>query len=218
MLIKIIHKLEEYLTWLFPVKCFGCAGPGEYYCQKCLSELSGPFTGRAEFISIIFFASDYADSGLKSAVKALKYRSGWKIAPIFGGFLASNLKSSMGQVLKEKPRVMPVPMAKSRLKERGFNHAELIARVVSAELSLTFDPGILVKLKNTLPQAECADRRERLENIIGSFGLNPGSDVRGKNILLIDDVSTTGATLNEAARVLREAGANKIFAAVVARG
>lgn len=218
MLTKIIHKLKECLAWLFPAKCFGCAKPEEYYCQKCLSGLPGPFTGRSEFVSIIFFASDYADPGLKTAIKTLKYRSGWKIAPILGGFLANNLKTRIKQILKEQPIVTPVPMAKNRLKERGFNHAELIAKVVSAELSLAFDPGILVKLKNTLPQAECADRRERLENTIGSFGINPGSDIHGKNILLIDDVSTTGATLNEAARVLRNAGAAKIYAAVVARG
>lgn len=124
----------------------------------------------------------------------------------------------MNKIIKELPLIIPIPMSKNRLRKRGFNHAEDIAQAVAKKCVLKFEPNFLCKIKNTYPQAECRSHRERLKNIRGSFAVSPNVDVRGKNILLIDDVSTSGATLDEAAQVLKKSGANKIYAAVVARG
>ena len=218
MLIKIIHKISYLTSWLFPKRCFGCCGPDELFCKKCLSALPPPSISRVGYISAVFSASEYDDPALKLAIRALKYRSGRKIADILAGFLANELHSNMSIVLKEKPLVLAIPMSRGRKRERGYNHAELLAEIVAQKLSLPFKPEVLKKIKDVFPQAECRSRRERLENIRDSIGVNPDFDFHGKNILLIDDVSTTGATLNEAARVLKKAGAAKIYAAVVARG
>ena len=205
-------------AWLFPARCFGCSKPDELFCRKCLSGLPAHSVSRAKFISAIFSASQYNNPALKSAIKSMKYRSGRKIAAVLGDFLAQALKANMTAVIKESPLVLAIPMSASRLRERGFNHSEFLSRTIAESLSLAFIPGALKKIRNTNPQAECRVRRERLENIRDSFGVNPNLDFRGKNILLVDDVSTTGATLNEAARALKEAGAARIYAAVVARG
>lgn len=173
---------------------------------------------RLKFISALFSASRYDNSGLRAAIKTLKYRSGRKIAHILGGFLADELKTKMSVMIKENPVIIAVPMSKNRLRKRGFNHAETLAEIVAAKCNLKINPDILRKIKNTYPQAECRSRGERLKNIRDSFAVNPNGDVRGKKILLIDDVATSGATLDEAARVLKKSGANKIYAAVVARG
>lgn len=218
MVIKIIHKINDLTSWLFPKRCFGCGRPDELFCSKCLSGLPASSINRVRFISAVFSASEYDNPALKSAIRAMKYRSGRKIAVILAGFLAGELNANMQIILKEKPQVLAIPMSDSRRRERGYNHAELLSRIIAEKLSLPYAPCALKKIRNTYPQAECQSRRERLENIRDSFGVNPDFDFQGKNILLVDDVSTTGATLNEAARVLENAGAAKIYAAVVARG
>ena len=218
MVRKIIHKINDLTTWLFPERCFGCKKPDELFCSKCLSDLPPSSVRRAGFISVIFSASEYDHPALKSAIRALKYRSGRKISDILGAFLARELNTDMNIILKEKPLVLAIPMSNNRKRERGYNHAELLAKVVAERLSLSFEPEALKKIKDVAPQAECRSRRERFRNIRDSIGVNMSFDFRGKNILLIDDVSTTGATLNEATRVLKKIGAAKIYAAVVARG
>lgn len=102
---------------------------------------------------------------------------------------------------------------------RGFNQAELLASALAYNLSLPLiRRGVLVRTRNDIPQAKTKSREERRENIKGAFEVASNNDLTGKNILLVDDVATTGATLFEAARVVKEAGAQKISAAVFAHG
>lgn len=218
MLKKIIHKINWAAAWLFPEKCFGCRKYQELLCRKCIAALPESSVSRLKFVSMLFSASQYGNPVLRTAIKTLKYRYGRKIAYILGDFVADGLKTKKNIILKEQPIVIPIPMSKNRLRKRGFNHAEDIAKTVAEKCALKFGPDLLCKVKNTYPQAERQSHRERLENIRDSFALNPNFDARGKNILLIDDVATSGATLDEAARVLKNAGADKIYAAVVAQG
>lgn len=218
MLTKIIHKIGYIADWLFPERCFGCRKPQELFCRECLSALPESSVSRLRFVSALFSASQYNNPGLSAAIKTLKYRSSKKIGGVLGNFLADRIRAEINAILKEPPTVVPIPMSKNRLRKRRFNHAEELAEIVAKKTSLEFEPTLLCKIKNTYPQAECKNRRERLENIRGSFAVNPNFDARGKNFLLVDDVATSGATLDEAARVLKKSGANKIYAAVVARG
>jgi ComF family protein len=110
-----------------------------------------------------------------------------------------------------------VPLHGTKLREREFNQAHLLAEAVAAEFGLRDLSGCLVRTAHTRPQSEL-DRSHRFENVRGTFSAKDPSLLRGKNILLVDDLFTTGATLNECARILKEAGAAKIHCLTFARG
>jgi ComF family protein len=111
--------------------------------------------------------------------------------------------------------LLPMPLSPRRLAARGFNQALLLARGLAPART---DPGLLLRLRETGPQA-ALDRKQRQANVRGAFGLEPlrHAQVRGKAVLLVDDVMTSGASLHAAAAVLRQAGAARVAAAVVAR-
>ena len=112
---------------------------------------------------------------------------------------------------------MPIPAHRARARERGYNQAELLARAFSEQISFPLDADILIKTKDT-PSQISLKGRERLWNVKDSFGVQNAAALEGRTILLVDDISTTGATLSEAARVLKQAGAKKVIGLVVARG
>ena len=106
-------------------------------------------------------------------------------------------------------------MHRSRKRVRGFNQSELIAARLSSLINLRAENHILRKNKKTAPQVGLSGEKRR-NNIIGSFSVSNPESVKNKNVILVDDVKTTGATLEEAARVLKNAGAGKIWAVTVA--
>jgi ComF family protein len=111
--------------------------------------------------------------------------------------------------------VVPVPLHATRLRERGFNQASLLAELLSAQTSIHSKP-LLDRIRYTTTQT-ALDRSERMENLHDAFRLRKNADVRGLRVLLIDDVLTTGSTLSECARVLKRAGALSVHAATAAR-
>jgi ComF family protein len=125
--------------------------------------------------------------------------------------------------------LIPIPLAPRRQRERGFNQAELICRKLinldkparnefrsGGEKKLKLEKDVLIKPKDTEHQARIENRSARLKNIVGSFSVKNPEKIKNRNIIIIDDVTTTGATLNEARRVLKQAGARKIIAFTVA--
>jgi ComF family protein len=122
--------------------------------------------------------------------------------------------------------LIPIPLSPERYRERGFNQAELICRELIKinhlrhGVDMQLQKNILIKPKETEHQARIKDRQERLKNISGSFAIksNPQNLALTKNgnIILIDDITTTGATLNEARKTLKQAGARKIIAFTIA--
>lgn len=113
--------------------------------------------------------------------------------------------------------LIPVPLDKKRLRWRGFNQAEELAKGISKFLNIEILNNILIKTKETLPQVELSDE-ERKENIKGAFACQNQEKIKGRKILLVDDIYTTGSTMEECARVLKKAGAKEIIGIVVARG
>jgi len=111
---------------------------------------------------------------------------------------------------------MPVPLSKKRLKWRGFNQAEIIANILADNFKLEIDAKNLKRIKNTKPQAKL-NERERRNNLADCFSWL-GDKLNGRNIILVDDVATTGSTLNECAKVLKQAGASEVWGLVVANG
>jgi len=112
--------------------------------------------------------------------------------------------------------VIPVPLSKKRLRWRGFNQAELIAQKVAEKYNLKLDNKNLIRIKHKKPQAKL-NEIHRLENIKGCFSWQ-GENLNKKNIILVDDVVTTGATLNECAKILKANGAGEVWGLVVAKG
>jgi ComF family protein len=112
--------------------------------------------------------------------------------------------------------VMPVPLHPQRLRQRGFNQALLLAHGMSIRFGITLDPNNLIRVRPTRPQVELSGQ-ERIKNVAGAFGIRSPEIILNKHVLLIDDVYTTGATMNECAGVLKKAGADQVTVCTLAR-
>ncbi len=119
-------------------------------------------------------------------------------------------------VIYKEFKVVPVPLHPTRLKERGFDQAYIVAREVARFLNIVLEEGVLIRIKKTSTQTEM-NQKERLDNVKNAFEVMMPEKVSGQNVLLVDDVFTTGATLNEATRVLKKAGALTIHVFTLAR-
>jgi competence protein ComFC len=113
--------------------------------------------------------------------------------------------------------LVPVPLHWQRRNERGFNQTEEIARCLAARLSLALRKDILIRSRRTRPQTGTATITQRKENVLGCFSAVKPAEVCRKNIILLDDVTTSGATLGDAARALKAAGARKIIGLTAAK-
>ncbi len=216
--------LNTILDIVFPVNCVSCGKNGENLCLACLK--SSPTADResAEWIFPLF---DYRHPPIKKSIWLLKYKGRKKLTEVFAevlyGYILQELADLKIMQNFDEALLIPVPIDKKRLRERGFNQAELICRElekIDSRVNFKIKNNILIKIKDTGHQARIENRSERLKNIVDSFGLKDEKqsieEIKGKNIILIDDVTTTGATLAEARKVLRQAGARKVIAFTIA--
>ena len=166
-------------------------------------------------ISAIYAATEYHDKTISELVIRLKFRGVAGISDILAGLLIRHLELARF-ARKDGQIIIPVPLHKKRLRERTYNQAELVAKKVAGHLGLPARADVLKRIKNTDPQTKIADRKARHENVKNAFACAKPEAVKGKTIILVDDVATTGATLNECARALRQSGARSVIAFVVA--
>jgi competence protein ComFC len=229
-----------------PVRCVECgllsSSGTAYLCRKCLNSIalkksfecigceirvslgSTCFRCRKDFhIDQLLAVSDYSDPTVRKAIKAFKYRFIDNMAEPLS-ILAKKYILWLGSekkmnIIADSPIVIPVPLHGRRLNWRGFNHTEILAEKISNHLQLNSDPGILKRNITAKPQAEISDKQERIRNLSsGAFSITTDAVIKDKTVILVDDVCTTGATLNECARVLKGAGVAKIIAFVIAKG
>jgi len=159
---------------------------------------------------------------MREAIHRFKYARKRVLAEPLGAMMSDFLRApecgDEGQTIRidEIDVVCPVPLHPARVRERGFNQAELLARAVCQTVGLTLDPSLLRRVRDTAPQVSL-DRRDRAQNVRGAFAAPDRGAVEGRRLLLIDDLTTTGATLEECGRVLRRAGAASIAALTLAR-
>lgn len=184
---------------------FGAGGGEDHACGNCLA--TRPFfdIARAPYIY---------EGLLMTAVHELKYARKSYLARSLGPLLASYAASWLGN--PDGLLVMPVPLHPRRLRERGFNQSLLLARHVASRLEADLDWLSLRRTRFTQPQTNLTGD-ERKKNVRRAFDVRDGAGVRGKTVLLIDDVATTGSTLNECARVLKKAGVKEVYCLVLAR-
>jgi ComF family protein len=145
---------------------------------------------------------------LTGVVRALKFRGGEFLGPPLGEALAARCAP------RDAELVTAVPLPWPRLLARGYNQAEVVARALAATLGL---PHRRLLRRRARRRQTGLGRQDRVRNVTGAFHARRGEPIRGARVLLVDDVMTTGATLEAAARALREAGASAVSAAVVAR-
>jgi ComF family protein len=158
------------------------------------------------------------EGGLRGLVHLLKYESILPVASVLGGMMADTIVELLPSCGESAPLVVPVPLHKSKRSDRGFNQAELIARAALKRLPkrLELATDVLVRQRATLSQVGLT-REQRIENLRDAFRVRDRHLLRGTTVILVDDVMTTGTTLSECARVLKQAGAERVFAATVAR-
>lgn len=210
---KIMEFLNKILLALFPQKCFGCKKENEILCLDCLQKINRPDSPRLNGIHI---SANYQDLVIKKALWAFKYQGVKQLAKP----LAEIVRERVWKKLETKDwLIVPIPISKKKLRKRGYNQAELIARhLFNLQTDAIWGGDILSKIKETVSQVEIKEKEKRLANIIGSFKVEKPELAKGKKIILIDDVSTTGATINEAKRILKLSGAKKVIGVVVAKG
>jgi len=208
MMLKQI--IEIVVDTIFPRNCLGCGKEGKYICEKCdlfLSETPSLFSQGSleELVSIWEY-----EGLIKEIILRIKY---------YGAFEAINeLVEKAFKIRKpyipENTVITFVPMFKKKEKRRGFNQAEIIAKKVG-EMTGSNVLSLLEKIKDTPSQTKL-DKEERLKNIRGLFKRKEGI-ICNSNVLLVDDVWTSGATMKECARVLKKSGVKRIFGFTLAR-
>lgn len=185
------------------------------FCGSCMRRLpEAKKTCHQDTPYILGAAGEYDNPAIASLIHALKYNKMERAAP-FLGILLVHYAETAG-LDTNNFCVVPVPLSKKRMRERGFNQAELIAAFFAAHFQIPLHAAALIKTTHTKPQMGLA-RVEREKNLIGCFEVLNDSEIKGKNIVLIDDVSTSGTTLAEASRALKRAGAKKIIGLVAAK-
>jgi competence protein ComFC len=226
---------DNFIDLLFPPRCVICKSKSSrIICEDCLGKvayLKAPVCGICGKPRDKYFSGDLCedcaregapfimarsvalyDGMIKEAIHKFKFDGKRTLAPYLGRFLVSYLQ--YGDIpIKEIDAVIPVPLSKQREKQRGYNQSKLLADGIARHFSIHIDSSSLKKIKDVTPQFELS-RKERLQNIKGAFRSSP---IAGKNILLIDDIYTTGATAREAASALRTAGAGNVYVLTLAR-
>jgi ComF family protein len=152
---------------------------------------------------------------VKQAIHVMKYEGGLHLAAEWLPWLLACLRVHCPGVNYDV--TVPVPMNVRRERERSYNQARLLAAGVAEALSLPLDAGALARLRETGTQTRLTIAERRV-NVFGAFGVPCRDRVRGRRVLLVDDVMTTGATVNECSKALRDAGAASVHVLTVARG
>lgn len=206
------------LSLLFPYQCIYCGDIAHYKeaaCDDCLEKLAQTQIGlRVHSLSCgtpCFAAAVCAleySGNVRRAVAQLKFYGRKDSAPHLAGLMVQAWRLHMDGTAIDG--VVPVPMHPKRLKKRGYNQAQLLAKETAAQLAVPCMPGALIKTRDNALQHEL-HAEERLANIRDVFAVAGGITYEGKHILLVDDVLTTGATVNECAHQLLEAGAERVY-------
>ena len=216
--------LEAALQLLFPLRCPECGrevGSKGAWCAGCVQELWSPRRLDMAERGMRHVERCQVLTGYQGAVRTLlhglKFQGRRANAAPLSWLLSLADEAELAELVSPDVLVIPVPVSADRLAERGFNQVELLFGDWSRQQGLEWDAGTLLRRRPTTPQWEL-DRTQRRENIKGAFVVNAPATVQDRHILLVDDIVTTGRTLEECAGVLRQAGAESVRALALANG
>lgn len=208
------------LDILFPTKCINCRTKNQILCDYCISFIKQAERETERNITAVF---DYRDPVIKKAIWELKYHNkrylGKKLGELLYEYLIEDISELKIEVPGRSIYVIPVPISNKKNKFRGYNQAYAIARGFCDSASKgTFElkNKIVFKKIDTIPQAKITNRKRRLENIKNVFGIKNEKIIKGRTIIIIDDVTTTGGTISEIMKILKSSGAKKVIGFAVA--
>lgn len=210
--------LNTILNYIFPEYCIICKKFGTDICDDCINSIS---ITKKETLNWIFPLFDYNDVKIKKIIKTLKYKKRKHIAEKLGFYLSDKIQEELYELEIfynfKNPIMIPIPLSNKRYKERGFNQSEILCKYIQERNpNIKIINNSLIKHKETKHQADIKNKKDRLINLVDSFMVKNHNLIKDQNIILIDDISTTGATLIEAKKTLIKAGAKKVYAFVVA--
>jgi len=233
VIISSLNRVASQLVELvFPSSCVSCGREGALLCHICVAESSlvsdsacricaEPMAAsgtcskcRVERKSIDRLYGMYLyDSPVGEAIRSFKFDDIRALGPVLSELL------EIERLKRAKPDlVVPVPLSRQRVKERGFNQSEIFSRHIAGQLDVEHKPNSLSRTEQKIPQSQQQSARARVESVSGSFSVNERyiCEIENRRILLVDDVHTTGSTINECARVLKSAGASWVGAMTLA--
>jgi competence protein ComFC len=229
------------LDVLFPSRCISCKADGGSLCANCVEAFptaefqcigcgernkNGATCATCKRAGIVLtrvvWLTSYHHAIVKKSITEFKYFSRKELAAPLGILTAGRLAEVFATLpawRKARAHLLAVPLHPRKERERGYNQSYLLAIQIALQLQIPLlPPSLLTRVKYTKPQAKTESRAVRLENVAGAFSAKAADAIVGKTIILVDDITTTGTTLNEAAKALRAAGAKEVWAVVVARG
>jgi len=221
--------LNSLLNFIFYPVCAGCTQPGEAICPQCLSSLQaahlkchrcdrknpyGIYCAECtnKYTPERVLALYHFSGTIKELIHSFKYEDEKELANVFGEKMAQFIKDSKFINLT----LVPIPISRKRQSFRGYNQSELLARKIAKKTGLEYKE-LLQRNPRQTSQVQAGSRKERKANVEGAFVLKEEQKIPRK-ILLIDDVVTTGATVEEAAKTLKKTGAKEVIALALAMG
>lgn len=221
---------KSLLDILYPKLCITCENQLQInenqICTSCLLDLpytdthkvgiialENKFVGRVDVAKIFSFVRFSKKSGVQKLLHALKYKANEKIGNDIGVYYGKLIKKEVEEYKLDY--LLPVPIHPKKLKIRGYNQAEVFSKGLSESLEIKTLTDVLLKTRETVSQTK-ENKQERFENIKGSFKIIEAGILKGKNIAIVDDVLTTGATLEEIAQILKNVGVSKVVIITIA--
>jgi ComF family protein len=217
--IKVIAR--NFLNLIYPLHCLGCQAPLEainelHLCGRCVASINHnampPF--ELDDLPVLAYSACLYDGALKELIHSFKYKGKTALAGVFSRLMMDYIREN--PEIAAVDLITVVPLHKKRLREREFNQSLLLAGGVSKKFVIplihTMEKTRLTRYQNELLKSE------RLKNLRGAFSVLPKADIKDKNILLIDDIMTTGSTLGECAKTLLGGGAGCVKCFTLARG
>ena len=205
---------------IFPEKCVGCGVKGFLVCPSCVSKFTPASPPEHSYCMSVF---GYSNPSIRRLIHLLKYKNGRRVARFFAPYVTQAITEFLGEeryfIGSSKVLFVPVPLTKKRMRLRGYNQSELLIKEIlkfSNNNKLCLGSNLVVKIKDTNPQAENKKRSVRIQSQIGCFEVVPNSIDKNSIIIIIDDVTTTGATIHEIYNILRDDGFKKIYAFTIA--
>ena len=245
---NLVKLKTLFLDLLFPVECVNCSKEEEWLCKKCFRKIEfndkqlclickkenifGKICDKCEksyTLDGVWVAGFLRDQLTQKLIKSLKYYFARDIAEVLGIFMNFFMRDlinksrflevqSLPKIFLNfnKTLIIPVPLHPKRKRWRGFNQSELLAKNIANYLNLEMS-NKLIRVKYKKAQAKITAKQERMQNIKDCFKWT-GKDLGKQNIIIVDDIVTTGSTLNEMSRILKQNNAGEVWGLVIARG
>lgn len=236
---KLLSKaMDNFFDAIFPKQCVGCKKEGAVICPECITRAFSNIKfvcakcekeslfgktcvrcGNKSALGGLFYAGYYGNSIIRDAIYAWKYSFVEGVGNILGNIFltqAEKYRSIFDNL--DNPLIQAVPLNRARLLWRGFNQADILAERLAERFGYK-KIEVLLRHKRTIPQSELENDGRRL-NTANAFSISQKSDgdLKNRTVILVDDIFTSGATMEECARVLKSAGVKEVWGVVLAKG